>query len=92
MAVETSKLSKKKFDKLIEEIVDFSSELEAEIVKKLEAVGGVVRITRDEEGYITEIKYGREGGSRLNKKTRRSKGRRRHSVGRKLRKLTSRRR
>jgi hypothetical protein len=32
------------------------------------------------------------GGSRLNKKTRRSKGRRRYSVRRKLRKLTSRRR
>jgi hypothetical protein len=35
---------------------------------------------------------GLPGGSRLNKKTRRSKGRRRNSVGRKLRKLTSRRR
>ena len=32
------------------------------------------------------------GGSRLNKKTRRSKGRRRHSVRRKLRNLSSRRR
>ena len=35
---------------------------------------------------------GLPGGSRLNKKTRRSKGRGRNSVGRKLRKLTSRRR
>jgi hypothetical protein len=92
MAVNTSALTQTEYDKLLQEIVDFSGESEADIVKKLEAAGTMVRITRDEEGYITDVKYGAKGGLRLNKKTRRSKGRRRHSVRRKLRKLTSRRR
>jgi hypothetical protein len=92
MAVNTSKLSQTEYDKLLQEIVDFSGESEADVVKKLEDAGAMVRVTRDDEGYITDVKYGTKGGSRLNKKTRRSKGRRLNSVRRKLRKLTSRRR
>ena len=94
MAVNTSTLSQTEYDKLLQEIVDFSGDSEVDVAKKLEDAGAMVRITRDAEGYIAEVKYGSEGGrrSRLNKKTRRTKGRRRNSVRRKLRKLTSRRR
>ena len=94
MAVNTSTLSQTEYDKLLQEIVDFSGDSEVDVAKKLEDAGAMVQITRDAEGYITEVKYGSAGGrrSRLNKKTRRTKGRRRNSVRRKLRKLTSRRR
>jgi hypothetical protein len=57
-----------------------------------EAAGGFVTVHYDPNDLIDRIELGRRGGSRLNKKTRRSKGRRRHSIRRKLRKLTSRRR
>ena len=76
MAVNTSKLSQTEYDKLLQEIVDFSGETEADVVKKLEAAGAMVRVTRDEEGYIMDVKYGAKGGSRRKRKTRRSKGRR----------------
>lgn len=92
MAVNTSRLSQTEYDKLLQEIVDFSGETDADVAKKLEAAGAMVRVTRDKEGYITDVKYGAKGGLRLNKKTRRPKGRRSHSVRRKLRKLSSRRR
>jgi hypothetical protein len=51
-----------------------------------------IRIHYKDNGDIDRVELNVRGGSRLNKKTRRSKGRRRHSVRRKLRNLSSRRR
>jgi hypothetical protein len=92
--VNTATLSLEDFDKLMQEIADATSATKEDVEKSVGDADGVVRITRNDEGEITEVAYGAAGGrrSRLNKKTRRSKGRRRHSVRRKLRKLSSRRR
>ncbi len=51
-----------------------------------------IRIHYKNDGSVDRVELNVRGGSRLNKKTRRSKGRRRHSVRRKLRNLSSRRR
>jgi hypothetical protein len=102
--VDMSSPSEPGYDKLLTEVVEFLNEKRGDedpevtvkdVVDSLNAAGGNARITRDTDGYITDVQYGAEGGrrrSRLNKKTRRSKGRRRHTIRRKLRKLTSRRR
>ena len=57
-----------------------------------EDAGGFITIHYDHNDLIDRVELGRRGGSRLNKKTRRANGRRRHSVRRKLRNLSSRRR
>ena len=92
----TANMDKGDFDKLIQEIADETGKTNEEVSRSVGDADGVVRITRDTDGNIADVQYGEAGGrrrkSRLNKKTRRTKGRRRHSVRRKLRKLTSRRR
>ena len=91
----TSNIPLEDFDKLVQEIADATGNTPDEVQVSIGDAEGTVRITRDKDGEIKDVQYGAEGGrrrSRLNKKTRRSKGRRRHSVRRKLRKLTSRRR
>ena len=90
----TAELDPKDFDKVVQFIVEDTGDTEAEVAEKLEADGTRASVTRDEDGKITGAQY-IEGGrrrSRLNKKTRRAKGRRRHSVRRKLRSFTARRR
>jgi hypothetical protein len=83
------------YNPLMQEIATWADKTKEEVERSVGDADGVVRITRDEKGYITDVQYGADGGrrrSRLNKKTRRAKGRRRHSVRRKLRSFTARRR
>jgi hypothetical protein len=93
-------LDKPDFDAVVEEIAEdyfdkpAGEDLETTKDRVLDILerNPKVRITYDEDGKVEKVELNARGGSRLNKKTRRTKGRRRHSVRRKLRKLTSRRR
>lgn len=92
----TDQLESSEMDAVIQYIADYHAGGEIptdEVREKLGEYNNTVTVYFDEDNAVDRIEFGeRRGGSRLNKKTRRSKGRRRHGVWRKLRKLTSRRR
>ncbi len=67
------------FDKLVQEIAEWAGKTPDEVQVSIGDAEGVVRITRNTDGDITDVQYGAEGGrrrSRRKRKTRRSKGRR----------------
>ena len=96
----SDQLEASEMDTIVQYIGDYHAggEMEPDDVReKLGEHGNTVTVHFDDTGAVDRIEFGnttgrRGGRSRLNKKTRRSKGRRRNSVRRKLRKLTSRRR
>jgi hypothetical protein len=100
----TDQLEAHEMDAIIQNIADYyevpagQEEITPdEVRERLGESGNTVTIYYDNANRIDRIEFGntapRQGGrSRLNKKTRRAKGWRRHSVRRKLRNLSSRRR
>jgi hypothetical protein len=66
------------YNPLMQEIAEWADKTKEEVERSVGDADGVVRITRDKEGSITDVQYGAEGGrrSRRKRKTRRSKGRR----------------
>ena len=100
----TDQLEAHEMDRIVQNIADYypvpagQEEITAdEARERLAAAGNTVTIYYDNAGRIDRIEFGntaprRGGRSRLNKKTRRAKGRRGNSVRRKLRNLSSRRR
>jgi hypothetical protein len=98
--VDLMTLDKPDFDAVVEEIAEdyfpkpAGEDLETTKDRLLDILekNPKIRIHYKDDGSIDRVELNARGGSRLNKKTRRTKGRRRNSVRRKLRKLTSRRR
>ena len=97
--IDVNTLDKPVFDAVVEEIADDfiekpageSSDVTKDRVLDILEKNPKIRI-HYEDGSVVRVEFNVRGGSRLNKKTRRSKRRSRHSVRRKLRKLSSRRR
>ena len=93
-------LDKPDFDAVVEEIAEdyfpnpAGEDLETTKDRLLDILekNPKVRIHYKDDGSIERVELNVQGGSRLNKKTRRSKRRSRHSIRRKLRNLSSRRR
>ena len=98
--VDLMTLDKPDFDAVVEEIAEdyfpkpAGEDLETTKNRLLDILekNSKIRIHYKDDGSIERVELNVRGGSRLNKKTRRSKGRRRYSVRRKLRNLASRRR